>query len=223
LDAEQLRATVTDLRIGILGAPGSGKSAFAKTLATKIRAEKGEVKQQTVKVVDGYMDSLVKRTGYAYDIFATYPQNLQILFERWTREQEAEKTGCDTLITVGSLYETILYTGLRVNSELALKSDKTIQMQGRVSMEMLGVTQSLIATHDLLLFLPYTEKVLAEKGRSYDVAINEKLPEVVAGYYRPLIPLTGTTKTKVKDALSAIKTIEEWKAQNSTVDDQQTV
>jgi len=214
---------MTDLRIGILGAPGSGKSAFAKALATKLRADRGEIKRQTIKVVDGYMDSLIKRTGYAFDIFATYPQNLQILFERWTREQEAEKVGCDTLITVGSLYETILYTGLRVNSDLTLKADKSIQMQGRVAMEMLGVIQSLIATHDLLLFLPYTGKVLAEKGRSYDVAINEKLPEVVAGYYRPLTPLTGTTKTKVKDALTAIKSIEEWKATLSPVDDQPTV
>lgn len=214
---------MTDLRIAIIGAPGSGKSTFAKALATKLRAEKDEVKRQTVKVVDGYMDSLIKRTGYAFDIFATYPQNLQILFERWTREQEAEKDGCDTLITVGSLYETILYTGLRVNSELALKADKTIQMQGRVSMEMLGVIQSLVATHDLLLFLPYTSKLLAEKGRSYDVAINEKLPEVLAGYFRPITPLAGTTKTKVQDALIAIKSIEAWKTENAAVDDQPAV
>ncbi len=206
---------MTDLRIGILGPPGSGKSIFAKALSTELRKQ-----DQKVKIIDGYMDSLIKRTGYAYDIFATYPQNLQILFERWTREQEAEKVGCDTLITVGSLYETILYTGLRVNSDLSLKADKTIQMQGRVAMEMLGVIQSLIATHDLLLFLPYTDKVLSEKGRSYDVVINEKLSEVVAGYFRPLTQLTGTTKTKVKDAITAIKSIEEWKTQNSSMDDQ---
>jgi hypothetical protein len=205
---------MTDLRIGILGPPKSGKSAFAKSLAKTLSAQ-----SQKVKVVDGYMDSLIKRTGYAFDIFATYPQNLQILFERWTREQEAEKVGCHTLITVGSLYETILYTGLRVNSDLTLKTDKTVQMQGRVAMEMLGVIQSLIATHDLLLFLPYTNKVLAEKGRSYDVVIHEKLPEVVAGYFRPLTPLTGTTKTKVKDALTAIKAIEDWKAEIAISDE----
>lgn len=211
---------MTDLRIGILGAPGSGKSVFAKTLATKLRAEKGEVKRQTVKVVDGYMDSLQKRTGYAFDIFATYPQNLQVLFERWTKEQEAEKAGCDVLITAGTLYETILYTGLRINSDLALKSDQTVRMQGRVSMEMMGVIHSLIATHDLLLFLPYTSKVVAEKGRSYDMVVNEKLPEILAGYFRPITPLTGTTKQKVQDALKAIATVETWKAEIATVDDQ---
>lgn len=211
---------MTDLRIGILGAPGSGKSAFAKVLATKLRAEKGEVKRQTVKVVDGYMDSLQKRTGYAFDIFAAYPQNLQILFERWTREQEAEKAGCDVLITAGTLYETILYTGLRINSDLALKSDQAVRMQGRVSMEMMGVIQSLIATHDLLLFLPYTSKVAAEKGRSYDMVVNEKLPEILAGYFRPITPLTGTTKQKVQDALNAIATVENWKAEIATVDEQ---
>lgn len=215
---------MTELRIGILGAPGSGKSAFAKVLATAIRKERGAPPVlQPVKVVDGYMESLIKRTGYAFDIFGTYPQNLQVLFERWTREQEAEKSGCHTLITVGSIYETILYTGLRVNSDLALKADKTIQMQGRVAMEMMGVIQSLIATHDLLLFLPYTSKVVAEKGRSYDAVINEKLPEVLAGYFRPFTPLTGTTKKKVQDALTAIKSIEAWKAEIATVDDQQSI
>lgn len=213
---------MTTLRIGILGPPGSGKSAFAKALVKPLRAQPDQASQR-VKIVDGYMDSLINRTGYAYDIFATYPQNLQVLFERWTREQEAEKVGCDTLITVGSIYETILYTGLRVNSDLSLKADRIIQMQGRVSMEMLGAIQSLIATHDLLLFLPYTDKVLAEKGRSYDVVINEKLPEVVAGYFRPLATLTGTTKKKVQDALTAIKSIEEWKSENAAADDQSTV
>ena len=209
---------MTDLRIGIIGAPGSGKSAFAKALATQLRRG-----GQEVRTVDGYVNNLIKKTGYAYDIFATYPQNLQILFERWTREQEAEKAGCDTLITAGSLYETILYTGLRVNSDLSLKSDKGVQMQGRVAMETMGVIQSLIAIHDLLFFLPYTGKVLAEKGRSYDVAVNEKLPEILAGYFRPITPLTGTTKTKVQDALTAIKSIEAWKAENTAVDDQPAV
>jgi energy-coupling factor transporter ATP-binding protein EcfA2 len=209
---------MTDLRIGIIGAPGSGKSVFAKALATQLRRE-----GQEVRTVDGYVNNLIKKTGYAYDIFATYPQNLQILFERWTREQEAEKAGCNTLITAGSLYETILYTGLRVNSDLSLKADKGVQMQGRVAMETMGVIQSLIAIHDLLFFLPYTGKVLAEKGRSYDVAVNEKLPEILAGYFRPITPLTGTTKTKVQDALTAIKSIEAWKAENTAVDDQPAV
>jgi hypothetical protein len=100
-----------------------------------------------------------------------------------------------------------------------LKADKAVQMQGRVAMEMLGVIHSLIATHDLLLFLPYTSKVLAEKGRSYDVAINDKLSEVVAGYFRPIYPLTGTTKKKVQDACQAVSAIENWKATLPTVDE----
>lgn len=214
---------MTDLRIGILGAKESGKSAFAQKLATALRAEKGQRKKQTVKVVDNYVQHLQKMTGYAFDIFATYPQNYQVLFERWTREQEAEHAGCDTLITVGTLYETILYTALRVNSDIVLKEDSTVQMQGRAAMEMLGVTQSLIATHDLLLFLPYGPKSLAEKGRSYDVAVNEKLPEVVAGYFRPLTSLAGTTKRKVDDALEAIKAVERAKAALAAEDHQPAV
>lgn len=214
---------MTDLRIGILGAKESGKSAFAQKLATALLADRGEIKRQTVRVVDGYVKNLQEKTGYAFDIFATYPQNYQVLFERWTREQEAEHDGCEVLISVGTIYETILYTALRVNSDIVLKEDSTVQIQGRAAMEMLGVTQSLIAAHDLLLFLPYNSKTLAEKGRSYDVAINEKLPEVVAGYFRPLTMLTGTTKRKVEDALQAIKAVEKAKAALAAQDHQPSV
>lgn len=214
---------MTDLRIGILGAPGSGKSTFTQKLATALRAERAQNKRQTVRVVDGYVKNLQKKTGYAYDIFATYPQNYQILFERWTREQEAEHEGCEVLLSVGTIYETILYTALRVNSDIVLKEGSTVQLQGRAAMEMLGVTQSLIATHDLLLFLPYGNKTLAEKGRSYDVAINEKLPGVVAGYFRPLTELTGTTKRKVEDALQAIKAVERAKAALAAQNQQPTI
>lgn len=214
---------MTELRIAVLGAPGTGKTAFAQKLATTLRTERGESKRQTVRVVDGYVKNLQKKTGYAFDIFATYPQNYQILFERWTREQEAEHAGCEVLITTGSLYETILYTALRVNSDIVLKEDTNVQLQGRAAMEMLGVTQSLIATHDLLLFLPYDPKKLAEKGRSYDVAINEKLPGVVAGYFRPLTELTGTTKRKVDHAVQAIQAVERAKAALAAADQQPSV
>lgn len=212
---------MTDLRIGILGAPGSGKSSFGKALATAIRKERGETKRQTVRLVDGYVNNLQKKTGYAFDIHGTLPQNFQIQFERWTREQEAEHDGCEVLITTGSMYETILYTALRSNSDLVLsKGDRAIQMHARIAQEMLGVIQSLTATHDLLFYLPYTDKVSAEKGRSYDAAINAKLPEVVGQYFRPMTPLSGTLKRKVSDALKHIQKVEEWKAQGSAVDDQ---
>lgn len=215
---------MTEIRINILGAPGSGKSKFAKSLATAIRRERGMPPVlQPVSVVDGYMNNLVKHTGYAFDIFATYPQNLQILFDRWTREQEAEKEGCHTLITVGSIYETILYTGLRVNSDIVLKENDTVKMQGRIVMETMGVIHSLIATHDLLFFLPYSQNVMEEKGRSYDVVVNEKLPEVVQGFNRSLIPLTGTTKQKVKNAIAAIRRVEDWKTKVSSLDDESSI
>jgi deoxyadenosine/deoxycytidine kinase len=213
---------MTEIRIAVIGAPGSGKSAFAQKLATEIRAARGETKKKTpVRVVDGYMDKLQKKTGYAFDIFATVPQNLQVLFHRWTLEQEAEKAGCDVLITAGSLYETILYGAMRINSDAVLyPKDKNIQVHGRVGMEAFGMIHSMIAVQDLLFYLPYTEKQVAEKGRSYDVAINDKLPEVVDGYFRVLNVLEGTTKRKLADALRAVGAVERWKAENPSPSDE---
>jgi hypothetical protein len=213
---------MTNLRISLLGAPGSGKTSVAAKLAVALRKE-----GKTVKVVDKYVDRLRARIPEdinAFDIHATYPQNLQIQFERWTKEQEAERAGCDVLITCGSIYETILYTALRINSDLTLGADKELQSFGRVAMECLGVVQTLTSISDLLFFLPYSEKVQKTKGKSYDTVINDKLPEVVGGYYRPLTILQGpTTEKKVIDAVSAVKSVEEWKAGQSTVDEEPTV
>lgn len=215
---------MTDLRIGILGAPGAGKSAFAQKLATALRTERGEVKRQSVRVVDGYVNNLAKKTGYAYGIFASYPQNMQILFERWTREQEAEHAGCEVLISVGTLYETVLYHAIKMNSDFVLHpEERALHEKGRTTMETLGAIQSLIATHDLLLFLPYDGKKLAEKGRSYDMVVNEKLPEIVDGYFRPLTTLTGNAKRKVEDALKATKAIERAQAALAAQDQQPSV
>jgi len=207
---------MTQIRIAIVGAPGSGKSAFAKALVAELKE-----RDKSVRLVDGYVQKLQKKTGYAFDIFATVPQNLQILFHRWTLEQEAEKAGCDILVTAGSLYETILYGAMRINSDAVLQpKDKTLQVHGRVGMETFGMIQSLIATHDLLFYLPYTEKQIAKKGRSYDVAVNDKLPEVADGYFRMLNVLEGSTPRKIKDALKAIGAVERWKAENPAPNDE---
>lgn len=207
---------MTQIRIGILGAPGSGKSAFAKLLAAELRE-----REKSVRVVDGYVQKLQKKTGYAFDIHATLPQNMQVLFHRWTLEQEAEKAGCDVLVTAGSLYETILYGAMRINSDAVMyPKDKNLQVHGRVGMESFGMIHSLIATHDLLFLLPYTEKQVATKGRSYDVALNDKLPEVVDGYFRVLNVLEGKSIKKVKDALRAVGAVERWKAENPAPSDE---
>jgi energy-coupling factor transporter ATP-binding protein EcfA2 len=208
------------MKIALLGAPGAGKSTFATKLATALREQKGEVKRQTVKIVDKYVDRLIKDTGYAYGIFATYPQNFQILFERWSAEQRAENAGAETIITCGSLYETVLYTALRVNSNVALKEDQELIVHGRVAMEALGMIEKEIADHDLLFFLPYSEKTLAVKGRSYDTVINEKIPEVVSGYFKNLVALDGTSKKKVKDALRTIDAYAAWATEVASADEQ---
>lgn len=216
------------MKIAILGAPGSGKSAFATKLATALRAEEEKPKSQSVQIVDGYVENLTKQTGFAYGIHATFPQNFQILSERWTQEQKKlyalkDSTVPVHLITCGSIYDTILYTALRINSQAVLKRNKEAVLLGRVAMEALGMIEKETSDYDILFFLPYNKKKRDEKGRSYDTAINLKLPEVVAEYFKTLVPLEGTTKEKVKDALRAIDAYATWQATLPAVDEQPAV
>lgn len=199
------------IKISIVGAPGSGKSAFSRDLASALRTQ--DKKDKKVNKVDGYINDLTKKTGYEYGISATYPQNMQILFQRQTREQEAEHKGCDVLITCGSIYETILYTAFRGNIDLVLEKQKGIPLEARVIMESMGAIHSMTITSDIILFLPYTKKMISNKGSSYDVEVDNKLPEVLEEFFRPMTTLRGTLKEKTEYALNTIKAYEKRKAE----------
>lgn len=223
------------MKIALLGAPGSGKTKFAAKLATAyandvptsfrvLDARKNNKPGMKPKVIDKYVDKLVETTGFEYGIHATYPQNFQILFQRWTLEQVAANQGYDT-ITCGSIYETILYTAIRFNSESMVqvnssKDNLESELMGRAAMQALGTFEQTTTGYDLLFFLPYDGKTLLEKGKSYDTVVDKKLPEVVAGYFRNLHPLEGTEKEKVKRARDIIQAFTTWQEETAEDDGQ---
>src|SRR5208282_1202243 len=204
------------MKIALLGAPGSGKSKLAVSIAKTLRKD-GE--QWTI--VDDYIDNLKKSTGYEFDFFATYAQNFQILFRRWTEEQNAEHTYPDTnLITVGSPYETILYTALKVNATLTMKEATPLaQLQGQVAMQALGLFEAPISNYDLMFFLPYDAPTRLEKGKSYDTVIDVQLPEIVGGYYKYLATLDGNHKAKTKRAQQIIGSYRATQAEEASGDE----
>lgn len=87
------------MKIGIVGAPGSGKTALANEL-------KDALEGQTI-IVDGYVEPLEKEFNYAFGCFATYIGNLAIALDRFKHERAASQA--DHVISCGTVADTATY------------------------------------------------------------------------------------------------------------------
>lgn len=190
------------MKVGIIGAPGTGKTKLAKALA-RAMAKDGP----KPAIVDGYVEDLQKKTGQAFDFTANYAENYQIIFHRRTLEQQAEAQGKD-VITCGTIYETVVYCGIHT---LTLSSferhdpEETIKARGAFTM--LGQIQSEIYDYDALFFLPYTQSMIANKGHAYDVVVNAKIAETLAGWEKECVILDGSERENVKYATEIVRAI----------------
>lgn len=188
------------MKIGILGAPGSGKSALAKKLS---RAFPGEF-----TIIDKYVEGLENKTGYYFGTYsATHPQNYQILFHRWTLEQEAENKEKST-ISCGTLYESVLYTAIHsllIEQLEPNNPEESIQIEA--AMRGLAMIETLISDYDVLFYLPYDEKMREEKENTFDLVVDQKIPQILEGYYKYSIRLEGTEREKVKNATKYVKQV----------------
>lgn len=188
------------MRIALLGAPGAGKTEVAKALARNLTRDGLPVGGKW-KVIDGYVDRLSARTGTTYGPYAGYLQNLQILCERLTLEDEAINQGY-SIITCGSIYDTLTYT-LLLN--VVPPADETARLsQAEVSylfMSVFGLIEPSIL-YDRLFYLP-----LSEQEHSMHGVISAKIPDVLSSLNRQATILTGTRREQVRDALKVTRFI----------------
>lgn len=197
------------MRIVIIGAPFSGKSALAKAIAKKLPGRSA--------IVDGYIEKLARETDETYGVIANYGMNLQAAAARLTAEKVAKVKDTDHIIVCGSVIESLVYNGLRVNRDLfANKDDEELQKvlltfgEG-ASMGLGVIVATVMDPQELVLFLPLSEKVKEEHGgRSYEIAIDKMLPEAISSLNRPHITLTGTPREKAKQAIHVINEYQQY-------------
>lgn len=89
------------MKIGLVGAPGSGKTALAEALASAFGG---------LAVIDGYVDELEVRTNYVYGQYATYAGNIAIGLDRHFRERQAARG----YVTCGTMLDTVTYQAVKV-------------------------------------------------------------------------------------------------------------
>lgn len=194
------------MRVGLIGAPKSGKTRVANAMAARLDKE-------SWKVVDKYVDRLAKRTGLPYDYQADFPGNVSVMCERWNAEHEALK-GYPNIITCGTLYETLAYTLAIEFPQPQSEAEMVAQVQYLdVNYRFLGAMEDTTTNYDLLFYLPYKEKQSTWHG-----IIDQKIPDILETEFRRAYTLTGTTKEKVNAALEKISDIREIKSASTSAE-----
>jgi hypothetical protein len=97
------------MKIGLVGVPGSGKSALAVSIK-KAFENLGNSEYLPVAVVDNYVEELQNEVDLALGWAATYIGNTHVALKRETKERMAWAKN-KTIVSCGTLFETSSYTG----------------------------------------------------------------------------------------------------------------
>lgn len=198
------------IKVGILGAPGAGKSRLANKLAKALTHDENALgpRKYPWKVIDGYVEKLSKRTGLTFGPIYNrhaYRCNLQVVAERWTLEDQALSRGCNT-ITCGTIYDTVVYASAQSMEIPYLGNEQLILEEALIArsmMEMYSVVSDITFDYDCLLYLPAPDV----KRDSWDAVVDAKVLDVLEGQNRTAIELRDTPKKNFGTALYAITQI----------------
>jgi len=142
------------LKIALVGAPSSGKTALALALRDTLGYE----------VVDDYIGDIEDRSDNTLGHFASYLGNLQAAIGRWEAERRCLRDGkVDSLITCGTIIETLVYNGVQALVQAHADSEamtlRAIQNDKRssLSMMLLGVITHDTWDYDHAFYLPLPE------------------------------------------------------------------
>jgi len=206
------------MKISIAGAPGAGKASFAKKLNTSLL--KQGIIAERAKVVDNYVGRLTKRTGWAYGHFAGYVQNLNVATERIVAEYEALKDH-EHIITCGTVFDTLCYAAMHGEVAITKQDEQAEFARARATMGALGMIAADSYEADYTFYLPYTEAKVKEEDRSWDVILNDKVPQIIESYFITSIRLDQSEKENVNFATKIIKEWEQEKARLAAAEDEQ--
>jgi nicotinamide riboside kinase len=173
------------MRIGLVGAPESGKSDLAIALAAALK-DKG-----VVMVVDDYVEQITDRSDTALGSMATYLGNLQVAVGRMEFENKALEDSPDVLITCGTIIDTIVYNALHHMVHLSTRrKDQRIldhyYERADASTKLLALMMADTWKYDHVFYLP-----LSEDGQDWYKEIDKELA--------PAIRMTGAEFTTLDD------------------------
>ena len=123
------------MKIGLIGAPGSGKSNLAAAIYDTFG----------LPVIDDYVHDVESRSGWVLGRYATYAGNIAVALDRRFREQEKESH-----ITCGTMLDTVTYEAAKAY----VAEDEADRRRWSGALVVLGCMVEDMMDYDLLFFLP---------------------------------------------------------------------
>lgn len=187
------------MKIGLLGAPGAGKTELAKALAKRLEGD-----GKKVAIVDEYIEKAEKDADLAMGFYATYIGNILAAMSRFSNERTAEG---DVVITCGTLIENQLYAATDgINSERFQDDADEHRKRVVVGMQLFGLFMMDLFDYDALFYLPL------EGGEGYVKTFDENIPLALELWDLKAIKLEGTADEQVEAVITAIKEKNESKS-----------
>lgn len=182
------------MRIGIVGAPGAGKTKFAKELAVYADGK--------YTIIDNYAQRLQKSTGLALGFWGSYTDNFMVQGVRAAEEHKVlhkQSDISDDVITVGTVMDTVLYCAMHNDPAWGKIEHKLMaNYVAEVAMRSLGLWFSNTWNYQLTFFLPYSEVLRRKKQGTPELEFNDMMAEALESYGVPYYQLkAGPDRAKV--------------------------
>lgn len=192
------------MKIGILGAPGAGKSKFTRALQRKLG---------NTSVVDNYARRLQKQTGLALGLWASYSENFMVAGLRQAGELHAFDK-LEHTITVGTLMDTMVYAMVKsdvvIHNSTAERQVVFTNAQAAVSALSLWYTETW--NYDLCFFLPLPKS----DPHVWQDSVNDAYAPVLEQFYVPNVySLDGDAKERADIASKVIEIFSREQAEAS--------
>lgn len=183
------------MKIGILGAPGSGKTELAEALKTRLDG--------TTSIVDNYVDEIGRECDLAMGTDANYIGNLYVVLGRYAKERKAQRDA-DNVITCGSMIESSVYATLNTMSQPPgheatnwTRITNFMNVLGSIFQDTMTPPEGYDHIFVLSLEDSDTETPIDQIDKNIFMAIN------VFGL--PYVPVSGTIEERVEQALDQIR------------------
>jgi hypothetical protein len=166
-----------NVRIGLIGAPESGKSKLARALGKKL----------DIPVVDNYVQRLQKKTALALGPWSSYSELIMVAGHRLAEE---EKIG-ERRVTVGTMIDSLAYAAVHADVLIHRREDQNDRRSSYVSAQ--GAMQGLALMYketwdyDISFLLPYSDAQKKKKSGTWEVALDAAYVSVIESFEVPFV------------------------------------